>query len=130
MAAAAERFVNTEIANTPAALTRLLDKLVEPAAVLRLCYEVGPCGYGIQRHLSAAGHDCVVVAPSLILRRPGDRIKTDRRDTINLAKLLRAGELTAVWILMPSARKAGQKHPGRQNITLLMTLRRMTAQAA
>lgn len=87
-----------QIANTPAALTRLLGKLATPGAVLRLCYEAGPCGYGIQRHLSAAGHDCVVVAPSLIPRRPGDRIKTDRRDAINLAKLHRAGELTAVWI--------------------------------
>lgn len=87
-----------QIANTPAALTRLLGKLATPGAVLRLCYEAGPCGYGIQRHLSAAGHECVVVAPSLIPRRPGDRVKTDRRDAINLAKLHRAGELTAVWI--------------------------------
>ena len=87
-----------QIANTPAALTRLLNKLAKPGAVLRLCYEAGPCGYGIQRHLSAAGHECVVVAPSLIPRRPGDRIKTDRRDAINLAKLHRAGELTPVWI--------------------------------
>jgi transposase len=55
-------------------------------------------GYGIQRQLSLAGHGCVVVAPSLIPRKPGDRIKTDRRDAINLAKLHRAGELTAVWI--------------------------------
>ena len=62
------------------------------------CYEAGPCGYVIQRQLAAAGHDCVVVAPSLIPRKPGDRIKTDRRDAINLAKLHRAGELTAVWV--------------------------------
>jgi transposase len=48
--------------------------------------------------LAAAEHGCVVVAPSLILRRPGDCIKTDRRDAINLAKLHRAGELTAVWV--------------------------------
>ena len=60
---------------------------------LRFCYEAGPCGYGIQRQLSEAGHECVVVAPSLIPRKPGDRIKTDRRDAINLAKLHRAGEL-------------------------------------
>ena len=69
---------------------------------LRFCYEAGPCGYGIQRQLTAAGHECVVVAPSLIPRRPGDRIKTDRRDATNLAKLHRAGELTAVWV--PDAR--------------------------
>ena len=58
----------------------------------------GPCGYGIQRQLSVAGHECVVVAPSLIPRKPGDRIKTDRRDMANLARLHRAGELTPVWV--------------------------------
>ena len=60
--------------------------------------ETGPCGYGIQRQLTEAGHECAVVAPSLIPRKPGRRIKTDRRDAINLAKLHRAGELTAVWV--------------------------------
>ena len=65
-----------QIANTPAALTRLSNKLVKPGAVLRLCYEAGPCGYGIQRHLSAAGHDCAVVAPSLI---PAGRAIGSRR---------------------------------------------------
>ena len=58
------------ISNTPAALKRLLSKLCQPGLVLRFCYEAGPCGYGIQRQLSAAGHDCVVVAPSLIPRKP------------------------------------------------------------
>src|SRR5262249_57245895 len=65
------------------------------------CYEAGPCGYGIQRQLSASGYDCVVVAPSLIPKRPGDRIKTDRRDAAGLAKLHRADELTAVWVPDP-----------------------------
>ena len=65
---------------------------------LRFCYEAGPCGYGIQRHLSARGHECVVVAPSLIPKRAGDRVKTDRRDAASLAQLHRAGELTAVWV--------------------------------
>jgi transposase len=68
------------IANTPAALTHLLSKLGGAGVRLRFCYEAGPCGYGIQRQLSAHGHECVVVAPSLIPRRAGDRIKTDRRD--------------------------------------------------
>jgi transposase len=68
------------IANTLAALTRLVGKLGHDGVTLRFCYEAGPCGYGIQRQLSAAGHDCVVVAPSLIPKRPGDRVKTDRRD--------------------------------------------------
>jgi transposase len=87
-----------KIANTPAALRTLVAKLAPNGGTLRFCYEAGPCGYGIQRQLTAAGHECVVVAPSLIPRRPGDRIKTDRRDAINLAKLHRAGELTPVWV--------------------------------
>src|SRR4051794_22040487 len=86
------------IANTPAALKALASKLAKSGATLQFCYEAGPCGYGIQRQLSAAGHDCVVVAPSLIPRRPGERIKTDRRDAANLARLHRAGELTPVWV--------------------------------
>jgi transposase len=87
-----------KIANRPAALKTLAAKLASNGSSLRFCYEAGPCGYGIQRELSEAGHECVVVAPSLIPRKPGDRIKTDRRDAINLAKLHRAGELTSVWV--------------------------------
>ena len=87
-----------KIANTPVALRTLVAKLTRGGNTLRFCYEAGPCGYGIQRQLTAAGHECVVVAPSLIPRRQGDRIKTDRRDAINLAKLHRAGELTPVWV--------------------------------
>src|SRR5437762_11919292 len=86
------------IANTPAALDRLLGKLGGDGIALRFCYEAGPCGYGIQRRLSARGHECVVVAPSLIPKRAGDRVKTDRRDAASLAKLHRAGGLTAVWV--------------------------------
>lgn len=86
-------------ANTPTTLKTLASKLVKSGATLHFCYEAGPCGYGIQRPLSAAGHDCMVVAPSLIPRRPGECIKIDRRDAANLARLHRAGELTPVWIL-------------------------------
>jgi transposase len=74
------------IANTPAALRRLAGKLGQEAT-LRFCYEAGPCGYGIQRQLSAHGHECIVVAPSLIPKRAGDRVKTDRRDAASLARL-------------------------------------------
>jgi transposase len=87
-----------KIPNTPAAVKAAAAKLARSGSKLRLCYEAGPCGYGIQRQLAACGHECVVVAPSLIPRRPGDRIKTDRRDAINLAKLHRADGLTAVWV--------------------------------
>jgi transposase len=91
-----------KIANTPAALRTLAAKLASHGWRLRFCYEAGPCGYGIQRQLSEAGHECVVVAPSLIPRKPGDRVKTDRRDAINLAKLHRAGELSPVWVPDPA----------------------------
>ena len=89
------------IANTPAALRRLARKLGQEGVELRFCYAAGPCGYGIQRQLSALGHECIVVAPSLIPKRAGDRVKTDRRDAASLAKLHRAGELTAVWVPDP-----------------------------
>jgi transposase len=89
------------IANTAAALGRLERKLGGDGVLLRFCYEAGPCGYGIQRQLSSRGHECVVVAPSLIPKRPGDRVKTDRRDAASLARLHRAGELTAVWVPDP-----------------------------
>ena len=91
-----------KIVNTPDALKTLCARLARNGAKLRFCYEAGPCGYGIQRQLSEAGHECVVVAPSLIPRKSGDRIKTDRRDAINLAKLHRAGELTSVWVPDPA----------------------------
>src|SRR5258708_28639488 len=91
-----------QIANTPTAMKTLAGKLASGGRELRFCYEAGPCGYGIQRQLAALGHRCVVVAPSLIPHKPGDRIKTDRRDAINLAKLHRAGELTPVWIPDPA----------------------------
>ena len=65
---------------------------------VRCCYEAGPCGFALQRFLTAHDVPCEVIAPTLIPRRPGDRIKTDRRDAVMLAKLHRAGELTAVWV--------------------------------
>ena len=87
-----------KIVNTAAAIERLARKLAAKGNELRFCYEAGPCGYGIQRQLSGMGHACDVVAPSLIPRKPGERIKTDRRDAIKLARLHRAGELTPVWV--------------------------------
>ena len=65
---------------------------------LHFCYEAGPCGYGLYRQIVELGHDCIVVAPSLIPVKAGDRVKTERRDAIMLAKLHRAGELSAVWV--------------------------------
>lgn len=87
-----------EIANTPDAISKLVRQLRKNDASLSFCYEAGPCGYGIHRQLTDLGWDCQVVAPSLIPRKPGDRIKTDRRDSLSLARLHRAGELTSVWV--------------------------------
>ena len=77
---------------------RLAEKLGSDVRRLQFCYEAGPCGYGLHRQLTELGHDCMVVAPSLIPIKAGDRVKTDRRDATMLAKLHRAGELTAVWV--------------------------------
>jgi transposase len=91
-----------EIENTDAATAKLVRKLAAKYRRLTLCYEAGPTGYGLQRLITRLGHDCVVVAPSLIPKKAGDRVKTNRRDALDLARLLRAGELTAVWV--PDAR--------------------------
>jgi transposase len=72
-------------------------KLNPDGEVLAFCYEAGPCGYVLYRQLTRMGHDCIVVAPSLIPSKPGDRVKTDRRDSEGLARLHRANELTPVW---------------------------------
>lgn len=79
-------------------LTKMASRLARPGRRLSFCYEAGPCGYGLHRLLTGLGHDCVVIAPSLIPIKAGDRVKTDRRDALMLAKLHRAGELTAVWV--------------------------------
>jgi transposase len=86
-----------QLAHDVPKLLKALAKLGEPG-VLHVVYEAGPTGYGLQRALSAKGYGCEVIAPSLIPRRAGDRIKTDRRDCVRLAELSRAGELRAVWI--------------------------------
>src|SRR6202011_3689000 len=87
-----------EIDNTEPETRKLVAKLASKHARLTFCYEAGPTGYGLYRLIKSIGHDCIVVAPSLIPSKPGDRVKTNRRDAVNLTKLLRAGELTAVWV--------------------------------
>lgn len=87
-----------EIPNRPEAIKQLIQKLSPDGEVLSVCYEAGPCGYAIHRQVTGMGHDCIVVAPGLIPRRASDRIKTDRRDALTLARLHRSGELTAVWV--------------------------------
>jgi transposase len=82
---------------------RLAKKLqaAHPQTPLRFCYEAGPHGYPLCRFLRAHGYDCILVAPSKVPRRPGDRIKTNRRDADQLARLYRAGELTPIYVPAP-----------------------------
>ena len=87
-----------EISNDPDPIGKLCDRLRCPGKTLAFCYEAGPCGYGVYRQLTDIGHRCDVVAPSLIPTKPGDRVKTNRRDATVLARLQRAGELTPVWV--------------------------------
>ena len=95
------RFVG-DIDSSPRAVERLAAKLAKRHRRLVFCYEAGPTGYGLHRQITGLGHDCTVVAPSLIPKRPGDRVKTNRRDALTLAKLHRAGELTSVWVPDPA----------------------------
>ncbi len=83
---------------TDAAVRKLAAKLSAKYSKLTFCYEAGPTGYGLYRLIRSLGHDCIVAAPALIPKRPGDQVKTNRRDLENLARLLRAGELTAIWV--------------------------------
>jgi transposase len=90
-------FVGT-IGGRQADLDKMIRRLEAKALALVFGYEAGPCGYGLHRYLTARGFDCRVVAPSLIPRKPGDQVKTDRRDAVDLARLLRSGDLTAVYV--------------------------------
>jgi transposase len=91
------RPVEWQLANEATAVRRMVRKVQRQApGEVRFCYEAGPCGYALQRWIRAAGAECVVVAPSLIPRKPGERIKTDRRDAHKLVRLDRGGLLTEV----------------------------------
>src|ERR1700733_14229341 len=85
--------------NTAAALEKLVKRLRQAGSGrMKFCYEAGPCGYGVHRTLTKLGEDCMVVAPSMIPRKSGERQKNDERDTGSLAVLHRGGLLTAVWV--------------------------------
>jgi transposase len=87
-----------EVDASEAATRKLVAKLAAKYKRLSFCYEAGPTGYGLYRLITSLGHECQVAAPSLIPKKPGERVKTNRRDAEGLARLLRAGELTAVWV--------------------------------
>jgi len=86
------------IGSRDADLKVVMRRLHSKAATLVFAYEAGPTGYGLYRDLTAKGYRCVVVAPSLTPRRPGDKVKTDRRNAEDLSRLLRSGDLTGIWV--------------------------------
>jgi transposase len=79
-------------------IDQLVRKLQSKAKPLVLVSEAGPCGYWLSRYLTQKGYDCWVVAPSLLPKKAGDRVKTDRRDAVQLARLMRSGDLTPVYV--------------------------------
>jgi transposase len=110
-----------EIENTAAATAKLVRKLAAKYERVTFCYEAGPTGYGLHRQIKSLGHECVVVAPSLIPKRPGDKVKTNRRDAVGLARLLRANELTPVWV--PDERHEAMRDLTRARETAMLELR-------
>ena len=89
--------VSWTVANEPNAVRRLVRKLEREApGPVRACYEAGPCGYALQRQMTTPRVSCQVIAPALVPRKPGERVKTNRRDARKLGELLRAGLLTEV----------------------------------
>jgi transposase len=110
-----------EIENTGAATAKLVRKLAAKYERLTFCYEAGPTGYERYRQIKSLGYECIVVAPSLIPKKPGDRVKTNRRDAVSLAKLLRAGDLTAVWV--PDRHHEAIRDLTRARDTAVMDLR-------
>ena len=87
-----------EIENSAATIERMIKRLAGRYVRLHVCFEAGPTGYELYRHIRDLGHDCIVVTPARIPKRAGEHVKTNRRDAITLARLHRAGVLTAVWV--------------------------------
>jgi transposase len=86
------------VGGTLEAIDKLIKKLARENVELRFVYEAGPCGYVLYRHLKSKGFHCEVIAPSLIPKKASDRVKTDRRDAQQLARLYRGGDLTAIYV--------------------------------
>jgi len=102
-----------KIPNDWASLLKQLRRLGSPGTLF-VCYEAGPLGYGLYRRLLEKGIRCMVVAPSLIPKKPGEKIKTDRRDAITLARCLRSGDLTGVWVPDEEAEAMRELTRGRE----------------
>ena len=93
IAAVAARSGSGGVSGYGRAIQKLVAKLAAKYRHLTFCYEAGPTGYGLYRLLKSLGHECLVVAPSLVPKKAGDRVKTNRRDAVSLAKLLRGMSL-------------------------------------
>ncbi len=113
------------IPNAPEEIAKMAKRLSRHGE-LDFCYEAGGCGYGIYRQLTALGHRCMVVATSMIPRKPGERIKTDRRDSQKLAILHRSGDLTPVWV--PDAAHEALRDLVRARVDATMHLMRARQQ--
>jgi transposase len=96
-------------------IDKLIRQLQAKGAQLVFVYEAGPCGYWLYRYLTRRGLSCHVVAPSLIPRKPGDRVKTDRRDALTLARLMRSGDLTAIYVPRPEDEALRDLSRGRED---------------
>jgi transposase len=108
--------------NTAAALEKLVKRLRQAGdGPIKFCYEAGPCGYGVHRSLTRMGEDCMVVAPSMIPRKSGERQKNDQRDAASLAVLHRGGVLTAVWV--PDAAHEAMRDLIRARLAAVRALR-------
>ena len=100
---ALNQFILGKILSNKAAFKKLARQLQSkyPDATLHFVYEAGPCGYWIYRLLTSLNHCCYVIAPSLIPKKPGEKIKTDKRDALKLAKLLKSEDLTPIYVPEP-----------------------------
>lgn len=119
------RFIG-DIPNTPDSVSKMINKLAAKSVTLDVCYEAGPCGYGLYRQLQEMGHMCTIVAPSKIPRASGDKVKTDRKDAQKLAILHRSGDLTAVWV--PDEKHEAMRDLTRARIDAMMHLMRCRQQ--
>jgi len=117
-----------EIDNTEAAVRKLVRKLCGQHKRLVFCYEAGPTGYGLYRLLKELGYECLVAAPSLIAKKPGDRVKNNRRDALSLVRQLRAGELTGVWV--PDEHHEAMRDLSRARDAAVADLRRKRQQVS
>lgn len=110
-------------------LKKVVRKLQSRGSTLRFVYEAGPCGYDIYRFLKNQGFECCVVAPSMIPRKSGDRVKNDRRDALNLARLHRSGELTPVYVPTEEDEAMRDLTRGRENAVKALRTARQILQA-